>query len=227
MKVTVVVAYNTQVEMTKDFLETMWETTTNFRKIHKLDLILVNGGCPTDITHDIVTDYVRLEKNIGFAVTVNAGLRRVPQDTDYVFYVGNDSFPTTTDWLERLILLQIKTQAGIVCPANDRPGMDALAHCYKEEFIDYWTSQFFPSIAYLITKECFDAVGLWDEAFVNSGMYGDNDYCIRTCQAGFKIVVSKDILLLHLLSQEAPKLFNIDVDMSYNEQVLKKKWGLK
>lgn len=226
MKVSIVAAYNQQLEMTKKFLQTMYDTTETYRKDNELEFILVNGGNKITLEHPIITKTIVLELNKGFSTTVNAGLSEVSKDSDYIFYVGNDSFPIYDGWLLDLIKLQQDTGAGIVCPANDRPGMKAYQHLYSAEFDSYWTADFFPSIAYLITKECFDKVGLWDTGFVNSGMYGDNDYCTRTRNAGFTIVVSKNVLLKHLLSQEAPKLFNIDLDMQVNHEYFRKKWGL-
>ena len=225
MKVTIVCAYNQCVDMTMKFLDVMDATTKNFRECYNdIEMILVNGGCSTKIEHPFITTRIDLDVNNGFGPTVNAGLRKVPVDSDYIFYVGNDSFPTTNTWLEELIVLQGKTGAGIVCPANDRPGMEAYNHLYTSSTDDYWTVEFFPSIAYLITKECFDKIGLWDERFIRTGMYGDNDYCRRVRNAGFSIIVSKHILLNHLLSQESSKCGTIGEDMNINNQLFIDKW---
>ena len=225
MKVSIVCAYNTQVKMTKDFLDRMKYTTKKFvEDNNEIEMILVNGGNKEDIVHPFITTLIHLDTNIGFSVTVNEGLKKVSPDSDYIFYVGNDSFPTYDGWLEDLINLQKDTGAGIVCPANDRPGLNAYKHLYQSETDEYYNVEFFPSIAYLITKKCFDKVGLWDTIFIRSGMYGDNDYCARTRLVGETIIVSKNILLKHLLSQEAPKLFNIDEDMRENHQRYINKW---
>jgi GT2 family glycosyltransferase len=226
MKVTIVCAYNTQVEMTKKFLDTMNITTKPFRHHgNQVYMILVNGGCSTKIEHPFINERIDLDENNGFAITVNSGLNRVPSDSNYIFYVGNDSFALTTTWLEELIELQKKTGAGIVCPANDRPGMEAYRHKYTSEQGDYWTVEMFPSIAYLITKECFDTVGLWDPLFGGAGMYGDDDYCMRTRNAGYSIVVSKNIMLQHLLSQEI-KTMNVGENMQVNGQKFREKWQI-
>lgn len=225
MKVTIVCAYNTQVEMTKKFLDTMNTTTKPFRyKGNKVYMILVNGGCSTKIEHPFIDERIDLDENKGFAETVNKGLSKVQSDSDYIFYVGNDSFPTTTTWLEDLIKLQQETGAGIVCPANDRPGMGAYSHLYYEDCGEYWKVNMFPSIAYLITKKCFDDVGLWDPLFAGAGMYGDDDYCRRTRNANYEIVVSKNILLNHLLSQEI-KNMDVGLNMQVNGERFRKKWS--
>ena len=225
MKLSIVAAYNQKLDMTKDFLQCMYDTTKTFREENELEFILVNGGNTIDLEHPIITKLIRLEKNHGFSLTVNEGLRQVATDSEYIFYVGNDSFPTYDGWLEDLITLQKDTGAGIVCPSNDRPGLNAYKHLYQSETEFYYNVEFFPSIAYLITKECFDKVGLWDTLYINSGMYGDNDYCARVRLAGETIIVSKNILLKHLLSQESPKLFNIDFDMAENHKRYLDKWS--
>lgn len=219
MTVAIVAAYNTQLEMTKSFLDTLQETTPE-----DVYMILVNGGNAVDIQHPFIDELIHLDTNEGFAPTINAGLSRVPDHCEYVFYVGNDSFPTYSGWLTDLVRLQAQTGAGLVCPANDRPGMQAYPHLLQYDKGDYWETHMFPSIAYLLTRECFKAVGLWDPLFARSGMYGDDDYCKRVVKAGYKIVVSKHILLRHLLSQEAPRLFDVGADMQENARRFAEKW---
>jgi GT2 family glycosyltransferase len=226
MKVTIVAAYNTQVEMTKAFLNTLDATTKTFRQQgNDVYMILVNGGCEVKIEHPFINERIDLPVNEGFASTVNEGLKRIPTDTDYIIYMGNDSFPVDNTWIQELFRIQGITDAGIVCPANDRPGMDAYKHLYTKDCGEYWECEFFPSIVYFMTKECFDTVGLWDPLFARSGMYGDNDYCMRVRQAGYKIVVCKHVMLRHLLSQEAPRLFPIGEDMVINGERFNTKWS--
>jgi GT2 family glycosyltransferase len=226
-KVTVVAAYNNQVEMTRDFLDTMQKHAPLLWNVH---MILVNGGGPENIEHPFVDQRIDLETNEGFCKVLNAGLRAVPTDTDYVFFVGNDSFPVDDEWLPNLVKLQKHTEAWMVCPANDNPGMEAYKHLYKIHSsaaglpVPYWEVDFFPSIAWLMPYDKFLQVGLLDERYIRTGMYADDDYCRRIKELGGKIVVSKHILLKHLLSAEGKALGTQSEDMRINYRLFKEKW---
>jgi GT2 family glycosyltransferase len=223
-KVTIVTAYNNKVELTHQFLDNM----KHFKMGSDVEskIILVNGGNSTKIEHDAIWKRIDLPINIGFCNTLNAGLKEIPEDTDYVFFVGNDSFPVNDGWLSDLIELQKRTGAWMVCPANDNPGMNAYTHLYDKDCGDYYEVQFFPSIAWLMPYDKFKEIGLLDERYIRTGMYADNDYCIRIIKSSGTIVVSKHILLKHLCSAEGRVLGTVNADMGYNLNLFKEKWGL-
>ncbi len=222
MKVTVVSAYNNLVDITVDFCNTMQKYWPADITPH---LILVNGGCATKIEHDFIAERIDLAENIGFCNTLNAGLRAVPADSDYVFFCGNDSYPIDFRWLPDLIRLLGNTGAWMACPANDRPGMHKYRELYRVDHEDYWEVDFFPSIAWLMRYRRFAEIGLLDEQFIRTGMYADNDYCKRIRKAGGAIVVSKDILLRHLLSAEGKVHGTAGEDMRHNLLKYQHKWG--
>lgn len=219
MKCVIVAAYNRQKEMTEKFLDNIkkWYNYT------EIEVILVNGGDFFKIYHAAIDKRIDI-KETGFSEVINAGLTQVPE-CDYVVIMGNDSFPNRDRWLDDLITLQIMTNAGIVCPSTDRPPMRDYEHLLKKDCVDYWECNMFPSIVYLIPYKVFKEIGYWDTNFIRTGMYGDNDYCIRTRIAGYKIVVSKHILLNHLLSQEVKEAGTINEDMAINKAYFEKKWG--
>ena len=223
MKITIVTAYNKEVELTEKFLNCMQDTLIG-QNINSY-VVLVNGGCETKIKHSFVNKRIDLETNEGFCKTLNAGLIEVPADSDYVFFVGNDSFPVTHTWLQDLVMLQVRTKAWMVCPANDNPGMRAYEHLYTQDKGDYWEVNFFPSIVWLMPYDKFKKVGLLDEQFIRTGMYADNDYCNRVRLEDGLIVVSKTIMLTHLLSAEGRKLGTQNTDMMVNYELYKKKWN--
>lgn len=221
MKVAIVAAYNNCVEMTREFCDTMQKFWPAGIESH---LILVNGGCATRIEHPFIAHRIDLAENIGFCNTLNAGLREVPVDSDYVFFTGNDSFPTDSRWLPDLIELLERAGAWMACSANDRPGMHRYTDLYKADRGDYWEVDFFPSIAWLMPFNRFAEIGLLDEQFIRTGMYADNDYCKRIRNAGGRIVVSKNILLRHLLSQEGKIHGTAAEDMKHNHLKYRYKW---
>jgi GT2 family glycosyltransferase len=217
MKVSIVSAYNAKVELTGEFLNTMLHTTAWYRsELGDIEMILVNGGNPHGIEHPFITRRIDLPENKGFCHTLNHGLRAATGD--YIFFVGNDSFPQHGSWLYELLKLHTATQAWMTCPANDNPGMDFRRDCYLAEHEDHWEASWFPSIAWLMHREQFERVGLLDEGYVRTGMFADNDYCDRIRCLGGKIVVSKNILLKHLCSAEGQLLGTHGRDMAENSK---------
>lgn len=222
MKVAIVAAYNSRVDVTERFLAAHAAHRPAGFDLH---LILVNGGCFIKLEHPIIAERIDLPTNEGFCKTLNAGLRAVPTDSDYVFFTGNDSFPLDCRWLPDLIALQQETGAWMACPANDRPGMDAYLELYRKDRGHFWEVDFFPSICWLMPYRDFAHIGLLDERYLRTGMYADNDYCHRIRAAGGRIVVSKHILLTHLLHAEGKVLGTGSADMRHNRELFVSKWG--
>jgi GT2 family glycosyltransferase len=48
----------------------------------------------------------------------------------------------------------------------------------------------------LITRACFEKVGVLDEGF-GVGCYDDDDYCLRAKEAGFTLLVALDVWIHH------------------------------
>jgi len=211
----IVSAYNHKIEMTLEFLDCMQRTTEG----QDVEMILVNGGNPIKIEHPFVTRRIDLPTNIGFCHTLNQGLAVAAGNltaNHYIFFVGNDSFPVDKDWLPRLIELHSRTGAYMTCPANDNPGMEYRKDCYTRDCGDHWEANWFPSIAWLMDIISFLHIGYLDEGYVRTGMFADNDYCDRIRAVGGKIVVSKDIMLRHLCSQEGAVHGTQGADMHTN-----------
>lgn len=222
-KVSIVCAYNTQIEMTIEFLDNLVETT----KYEDIDIecILVHGlvGDEGDIEHPFVTKYTYII-NTGFCNTLNEGLRLVADNSDYVFMIGNDSFPSDEDWLTRLVKAAEETKAKLINPCDQhtrrvRPDMFLTDD-------KYYKCSFLPSVAWFFPKEVLDTVGLLDEDFTGAGYYADNDYCNRIVQKYGKdqVVLIKDLVMEHRCSVEG-KVLGVTNQMSQLHEVYKRKWN--
>jgi GT2 family glycosyltransferase len=224
-KVTIVAAYNTQVELTKRFLDKMQETLKDTKL--EVSFVLVHGyvGEEEDIRHPVVTHFIRI-KNVGYCSTINAGLAAVSADSDFVFLVGNDSFPRETGWLDSLVEHAIKTGAKIVCPADHLP-VDDRRHLITHQDDMYVTANMWPSIAWLIPMEVLQEIGPMDETLYGAGYYSDDDYCLRVKirYGENQIIVVKNIILDHLTSQEGQKL-GITSQMGDLHNIYRRKWNL-
>jgi GT2 family glycosyltransferase len=226
MKIEIVVAYNTQVDMTKEFLDKMQESLRVTE--HTVGCILVHGYVDNeeDIEHHFITKFIKL-KNDGFCKTLNAGLMQVSDDTDYIFMVGNDSFPLEQGWLDKLVKAHAQFYAdGIISPLATNPPEKAFKHLFVGESTpEYHYANFFPSIAWLFSKKLLDEVGYLDERFTGAGYYADNDYCKRVQEKynDWGVIVVRGVVLEHRLSQEG-KALKVTNQMAHNQKQFNEKW---
>ncbi len=223
--IAVVVAYNTQVEMTKQFLDNLIKCDSDMNIM--MDVILVQGWVNTSdeesIKHPLVSKYIKL-KNKGFCKTLNAGLRAVTKDYHYIFMVGNDSFPRDNKWLPKLIQAHKETGAALINPA-DQTGLQARRHLIKKEDDKFAYCNMYPSVAWFIPMETFKKIGYLDEQFTGAGYFADDDYCRRIVNeyGENSIVVVKDVILDHLVSQEG-KALNVTNQMMPLRKIYQEKW---
>lgn len=214
-RVSIVTAYIGQTEMTRQFLENIAD------KISDEDqLILVNAGCKEQVRHPRVNTYVNLEENHSFSRSMNQGIKWATGD--YVLVMGNDSFPQTEDWLDKLIEAQKETGAGIMCPVANNPPWQVYKQYIITEDDNYALMSFYPAICWLIPRQVLDKVGLFDERFL-IGFYEDNDYILRVRQEDLCVYVHKGVEIRHLGSATI-KNFNQNKLMNENRERFHEKW---
>lgn len=208
----IVSAYYQKEDMTKDFLDNLQKVTSP-----DVEMILTNAGS-TPIDHPFVTKRVDLDHNESFSNSMNAALKVATGD--YVCLLGNDVFPAE-GWLERLVELAKSSGAYITSPINDKTPLHQLAE--GKQFDTFFETDFFPAVCWLLSRECLDEVGLFDEQFL-LGCYEDNDYARRVQQVGGKTVVDKTTCVNHLLSQTI-SMFDVPKLMEQNYKLYHQKWS--
>lgn len=211
MRLSIVSAYYNKEDMTRDFLD-------NLQKVSPPDveMILTNAGSQP-IDHPFVTKRVDLDHNESFSNSMNAALKVATGD--YVCLLGNDVFPSE-GWLEKLVKLAEDTGAFITSPVNDKTPLHMMQ---GKQFDTYFETDMFPAVCWLLSRECLDSIGLFDERFLG-GCYEDNDYARRVKDAGGKIVVDKTTSVGHLLSQTIAQ-FDIGALMQQNYDRYHQKWS--
>jgi len=212
--------------MTKKFLDKMQETTQGSQ--HIITCTLVHGYVEDeeDIVHPFVTNFVRV-KNEGYCKTINAGLKTVESDVDYIFLTGNDSFPRESGWLDKLVEDACVSGTAIIAPADHLP-ISARFQLVDSVKGRYAYCHMWPSIAWLIPKDVFDEIGYMDERFYGAGYYADDDYCRRVLDkyGPTSIIVVIDVILDHLTSKEGAAL-GIMGQMSELHTIFEEKWRPK
>ena len=223
-----------QVEYTDRLLNSLMVTDHDFR------LILIDNGS-TDATANIMefwkrqkpdTIIIKNDENLGFVKAVNQGLKA--SDSPFVMLLNNDTEIESKDkmWLDRM-LAHFHEGVGAVGPTstyvlgfqkNDFAGLPA-----------HFETPVLSGFCVLYSREVIDKVGLMDERF---GMGGndDLDYCLRLADAGYKMVVARDVFIRHegsisLLEYTAqkydrePDAMLVDWLDQETREILVDKWG--
>ncbi len=180
------------------------------------EIILVDDGSDDGTDECVRNEFpgvriVSLNKNSGFAVAVNAGIRQAAGA--WIFLLNND---VTLDpgCLECMLeaaeasgadmvapLLLWKDEPGTIYAAGDRMGING-----RPESIGFRQPRAgFPlpelifgvsAAAGLYRRRIFDAVGLLDETFV--AYFEDSDLCFRARLAGFSAALAPDAVACHV-----------------------------
>ncbi len=199
---------------------------------------------------DGTVDYLKSQKdirtifnkeNVGFPAGCNQGMEIVKGD--YIVLLNNDVI-VPDEWLEGLIeCAESHPSIGIVGPMSNRVSgfqmerevkykkinrMHEFAASYRRKYRKVWMET--PRVAgfcMLIKRTVLDKVGGLDAAF-GIGNCEDDDFCMRTGLAGFKIAIAGDVFIHHFGSRSFGKdgLEKYKEFIRANEIIFKEKWGV-
>ncbi|CUU08634.1 Glycosyltransferase, GT2 family [Candidatus Kryptobacter tengchongensis] len=249
--VSIIIPVFNQVKHTKLAIESIQKFTNVSYEI------IVVDNASTDETKDYlsslsatigeVVKVITNPQNYGFPKAVNQGIAL--SRGEYIVVLNNDVI-VTDKWIERLIAHTIDDPTiGIVAPMSNYVSglqkLDGAEKFYlKGEKVDeisllkfsedlYQKNKgqklIFPRVAglcMLIKRKVIEIIGGFDERF-SPGNFEDDDFCLRTVLAGFKIAIAKDVFIHHFGS----KSFNANGREKYihilkqNEKIFVEKWG--
>jgi GT2 family glycosyltransferase len=197
--ISIISAYYGNEEMTIDFLNNL-QKKCGFQDV---EMILVNAGSKK-IDHPFITKRIDLKENKSFSNSFNAGIREAIGQ--YIVIIGNDGFPTTSDWLHNLQeVLDIRKDVMIVAPQWDNPDFSVYHKLVELEGEHFAFMKMVPAVCWMLRREDVLKIGEFDEQFL-IGCYEDDDYCKRVKAIGGRIYVNKEVKLRHLLSQTISKM---------------------
>lgn len=180
------------------------------------EIIVVDDGSTDDTRTFLAAEYpdvrvVVLEKNKGFAVAVNAGIREARGA--WVFLLNND-VTLAEDCLERLAaagesgryamltpLVLWTEDPALVYSAGDRVGVhgrpESIGYMTGRADVDGRETPFGVSGGYgLFRRDLFENVGALDPAFV--AYFEDSDLCFRARWAGYDAALVPEALAWHV-----------------------------
>lgn len=211
---------------------------------HPFELICIDNGS-TDGTPEYLetlanTTVIRNSENRGFPAAVNQGLELVTGEQ--ILLLNNDTV-LTTGWLTHLLeALYADDKIGLVGPvsncapgaqrvrdipyAPDLIGMDGFAwdiatrNASQREETDTLSG-----FCLLFRTELYQQLGRLDERY-GIGTMEDDDYCLRASQAGWKVIVAKDVYIHHAGHRTFQALgMDFDALAEQNRRRFSEKWS--
>lgn len=216
-KVSIVIPVFNAVAMTKDCLESIYRETSSEVPFE----VIVIDNASQDITPQYLNEekqirahlnVLSMEKNIGFGPAVNHGIQR--SKGDFIVILNNDTM-VSPGWLEKLLApFESDPSIGIVSPMTNYvgegpqidtdakdllPDSDAIAQYAKsiasrsDVFYEPNRLVFF---CVILRRELVDMIGYLDEGY-EKGNFEDDDYCLRTRMAGYKLAIAGNSFVYH------------------------------
>lgn len=209
MKISIIIPIRYRLDLTKVCIDSIKKYTTI-----PYELILVQEGEDKEITEYLEScgeTFIQNKEPKGFAGAMNTGLR-VAQGTHYCFL--NNDVVVIPNWLEKMMEVFDDKTVGLVVPTLPDSGIPQSVDGNKGQMIEpVEDPASLKGVCFLISKECMDKVGTWDESF-GLGGGDDNDMCIRVKKAGYKLVIARHSFVYHYGSASFRELFNNDIEYS-------------
>ncbi len=196
---TIIVTYNAQ-----KWIDSCLTAVKN--ALYHSDIFLVDNASTDDTLKSIKkNDYkevIALKKNTGFGFGNNLALKKaLALNYDYYFLINQDVFVAPETLTQLVDFATQNKDFGIVCPIQYNGKGEEVDFLFKSyiaeatEKEDYYQAIFVNAAAWLVSKECLEAVGLFHPLFSHYGE--DKNYCNRALFHGFKIAILKNTKVLH------------------------------
>ncbi|HQI81244.1 MAG TPA: glycosyltransferase, partial [Deltaproteobacteria bacterium] len=211
------------------------------------EIIIVDNGS-TDGTPEFLRQYaaghdsvtlIMNDRNMGYAAGNNQAIRAARGE--YVVLLNNDVV-VTDGWLGRMIgHMEGHADTGMVGPlTNSVSGAQLLSgipygtdmgrmHAFAREVQNRNAGRAehcmrLVGFCLLIRKQVLDIIGGLDEGYL-TGNYEDDDLCLRSCIAGFRNIIARDVFVHHFGSMTF-KVNSIEHSrtMEANREHFLKKW---
>jgi GT2 family glycosyltransferase len=241
MKLSIIIPTLNGWEITSRCLGTIWASQLP----KKYEVLVVDDGS-TDLTKD--TDkivgwpevrFIHMEKNGGFPVACNEGIRQAKGR--YITIFNNDLFVPRHWWwtLETLIAKEYATCANEGGVFTAKVGMAAGRLCQPCTCTEdvYWTIPPYSwgdgviwmqiGFPWVFKRQLFDEIGLFDEQFV-PGYFEESDLWMRMAHAGWVFCMTDRVVSYHMQGATMNREFgdNGVADMCMrNEKRFIDKWG--
>ena len=211
MKTSIIVAIRYRADLTQVCIDSILKYTKDF------ELILVQEGEDVEIktllesyvySYPQTVKYVQNKVPKGYSGALNAGL--AVAKGDYYCFMNNDTV-VTPKWMDEMLQgFKYREDVGLVAPTFWGMGNRQSIEWNNGKPFDLVVSPFdLTGVCFLISKECLDKVGYWDESFGHGGE--DFDMTIRVQKAGYSMVIARNSFIYHYGGASTRIIFNNDL----------------
>lgn len=189
------------VRFRADLTEVCINSIQSYTRGH--ELIIVQEGDDLDIRvlSAVAQDrwsnvkYLQNKEPKGYAGALNAGLAVASGDSTHYCFMNNDTV-VTPGWMDEMLKAFEDKEVGLVSPTfwgtGDRQSVDWNDGSQFDNVLDPTS---IIGVCYLVSKECMEKVGKWDESFGHGGE--DFDMTIRVQNADYKLVIARRSFIYH------------------------------
>jgi GT2 family glycosyltransferase/Flp pilus assembly protein TadD len=242
--VSIIILCCNQLDYTKQCVESVVKYSRR-----PYELVMVNNGY-SDLTAGYLDTLKELQgseriqvihnrENLGFARGCNQALGRARGD--YVVFLNNDTI-VTSQWLNGLIrgVLTDWPRIGLAGPmSNYAPPPQQAQAAYQNiadlpAFAERWWKEHagqamlvdrLTGFCLLARRDVLNAIGDFDERF-GTGFFEDDDLCVRAREAGFSLILARDIYIHHYGSKTFSGLgIDAPAQLDRNLEMFRDKWG--
>lgn len=200
--------------------------------------ILIVDNASTDDSVAIIESFsqvqlIKSKVNLGFGKANNIGIKlALEQQSDYIFLLNQDTWVFTKS-IETLVNSALQNpEMGILSPRHlcaNETDLDENFNIYYQRKIRTINSKlievpFVNAAAWLISKQCFEKIGLFEPIFNHYGE--DRNFCDRLKYHGFKVGIVPTVAIVHDrvisrnfkkdVSQSQYKILNAFLDINTN-----------
>ncbi len=242
----VVVLYNS-AEALPVFLRCLLAQTLTDWRLVAVDNASADGSATliADLGDDR-TLLLRNDRNLGFAVAANQGLREAGANGATDFVLINPDTMFEPDFLQFMLIRQQETNAAVLTPRimrADKPQKAWYAGGHFTRDWVFWNAhepydaaadagarpvEFASGCCLLLCRDVLERVGLLDERFFV--YWEDTDFCLRLAQQGIAITYVADLVMLHEGGASTGGEFSTGYSALYYRsytQLLRKHFGMR
>jgi len=215
-QVSIIIPVFNALSLTQECIRSIYRET----KIIPFEIIVVDnastdgtpGWLASEREKHSYFEVLRMEQNIGFGPAVNIGIER--SRGDFIVILNNDTL-VASGWLDNLLAAMDKDSCiGIISPVTnyvgEGPQIDENARELPSnlEAIEQYAKSiesrsdilYEPNrlvfFCVLLKRELVDIVGYLDTGYVK-GNFEDDDYCLRTRMAGYRLAIARNAFVYH------------------------------
>lgn len=164
--------------------------------------ILVVDDCSTDRSINNITtlfpkvELIINERNINYCKSFNVGIRHaLDNGAEYIFLINNDTKEFSKNYLEE-IMKTFRGDSSLGMVGSRCLDYDGKERRGEKASMRFGLEMAVPTEGYVIKREVFETVGLFNEWLVI--YFEDLDYIARLSKSGFKTAINTSVSFAHL-----------------------------